>query len=75
MSAEIIHNSRPQVNQLQVENVEVLVPMMENHYVDTKVRWLRTYVLTSYKVSFKLPMLVWVKISLNVILNGCSLHF
>ncbi|KAG7324116.1 hypothetical protein KOW79_012132 [Hemibagrus wyckioides] len=36
MSAEIIHNGVPQGNHLQLENVEVLVPMMGNHYVDTK---------------------------------------
>lgn len=38
MSAEIIHNGVPQGNRLQLENVEVLVPMMGNHYVDAKVR-------------------------------------
>ncbi|KAK3558832.1 hypothetical protein QTP86_028730 [Hemibagrus guttatus] len=36
MSAEIIHNAVPQGNHLQLENVEVLIPMMGNHYVDTK---------------------------------------
>lgn len=38
MSAEIIHNGVPQANHLHIENAEVLVPMMGNHYVDTKVR-------------------------------------
>lgn len=38
MSAEIIHNGMPRANRLQTENAEVLVPMMGNHYVDTKVR-------------------------------------
>ncbi|XP_053498053.1 protogenin B [Ictalurus furcatus] len=36
MSAEIIHNGVPQANHLHIENAEVLVPMMGNHYVDTK---------------------------------------
>ncbi|XP_060770584.1 protogenin B [Neoarius graeffei] len=36
MSAEMIHNGVPQANHLQMENAEVLVPMMGNHYVDTK---------------------------------------
>ncbi|XP_047676120.1 protogenin B isoform X2 [Tachysurus fulvidraco] len=36
MSDEVIHNIAPQANHLQPENVEVLVPMMRNHYVDSK---------------------------------------
>lgn len=38
MSAEMIHNGVPQANHLQIESAEVLLPMMGNHDVDTKVR-------------------------------------
>ncbi|XP_060743455.1 protogenin B [Tachysurus vachellii] len=36
MSGEVVHNVVPQANHLRPENVEVLVPMMGNHYVDSK---------------------------------------